>query len=269
MTFQSEDKDGAEAQQSGSERVGYRSPPKEHRFRKGQSGNPAGRPRRPPNRKAQDPGFGVDRANQCLMSEAYRPVLVKQGERTGELPVIQAVFRAMGVAAMKGDRPAQRMLAELVQSVEAQDRKARDDRFKVAIDYKCNWEEEIQRARELGHPEPQPIPHPDDVFINPRTGELQCCGPMTKEEKAEWDQVLEHLDQLQSEISRCAASFGRSRNEEKKAEALDRWVFEQRLFDKLNDNLPKRYRKSLKDRCWEKMASRPGQYSRHLWLDER
>ncbi len=125
-----------------------------------------------------------------------------------------------------------------------------------------------EQARELGHPEPQPIPHPDDVFIDFVKGGASVCGPLTKEAKAEWDKLLEHLDHMQIEISDYAAMFRKSRTEKKRAFALDMWKFEQKLFDSVNDNLPKRYRKSLKDRCWEKDASRPGQQCKRLWPDE-
>lgn len=84
--------------------VGYRRPPTEHRFRKGQSGNPGGRPRGAKNRPKVDNGFGMRAAEEYLRHEAYRPVRIREGDELIELPAIQAVFRAMGVAAMKGNR---------------------------------------------------------------------------------------------------------------------------------------------------------------------
>jgi hypothetical protein len=97
--------------------VGYGKPPVEHRFKKGLSGNPLGRAKgkgdnKPPLRSSDRP------TQNMLLDEAYRPVRLREGEDVIELPAIQAVFRAMGVAALKGNRFAQKTLAELVQKVE-------------------------------------------------------------------------------------------------------------------------------------------------------
>jgi hypothetical protein len=174
----------------------------------------------------------------------------------------------MGVSAMKGNRFAQRTLAELVQAVEAEDRQSRLDHLKAAIDYKCTWEERIEKARSIGQPEPQPIPHPDDVFIDFIKGEAKVCGPLTKEAKEEWDRVLGHLDQLQADISGHAETFRKSRSKANRAHILDEWKFQQKLFDQLNDDLPKRYRRWLTDRCWDEGATLPGQQRKVRWPNE-
>jgi hypothetical protein len=246
--------------------VGFGKPPREYQFKKGQSGNPRGRPRKPKLVKKQDPlGFGTQPANQYLLEEAYRPVMVREGDQVIRIPTIQAVFRAMGVRAMKGDRFAQRMIAELVGRVEADDRKARLDHLQAMIDYKCDWDLEIERARKSGCAEPQPIPHPDDVIIDFLNAHATVCGPMTKEEKTRWDRLLEYRDDVQTEVSTAAQAFREATTPERKASALKAWIFEQKFYDRINDNLPRRYRKELEDRCWDSNASRPGSQRTRTW----
>jgi len=267
MTLQPDGEEGRDGPQAASGyAVGYGKPPVEHRFKKGRSGNPLGRPRK--SKAAKSPGpnsFGAQPANCYLLQEAYRPVVVREGEQTIELPAIQAVFRAMGVAAMKGNRFAQRTIAELVQSVETEDRKLRLEHLETMINYKCEWEKAIERARELGQPEPQPIPHPDDIIIDFRSGEARVCGPFTKEDKVKWDRLLEYRDELQNEVSYFAAAYRKSRSPDRKARWLEAWMLEQKFYDRINDNLPERYRKDLTDRCWEKGASRAGQQRKAKW----
>jgi hypothetical protein len=266
MTLRSRDENGGGKPPAAPYQVGYGKPPVEHRFKKGISGNPGGRPPKP-RAQARPTGldFGAQPANSYLLEEAYRLVTVREGEQTLQLPAIQAVFRAMGVAAMKGNRFAQKMMAELVQDVESEDRKLRLEHLETMIEYKCNSEKAIEHAREMRLPEPQPIPHPDDIIVDFKNGHAAVCGPMTKEDKADWDRMLEYRSELQSEITFFAEAYRRARNPERKARQLDMWKFEQRLFDKLNDNLPKRYRVTLEDRCWMDGASRPGQQRKRRW----
>jgi Family of unknown function (DUF5681) len=269
VTFQPIDDDGEAQTPRPAYDVGYGKPPANHQFKKGRSGNPRGRPRKQKVTNTQGPNsFGGQPANQYLLQEAYRPVVVREGEQTIELPAIQAVFRAMGVAAMKGNRFAQRTIAELVQSVETEDRKLQLEHLETMINYKVEWERAIERARALGQPEPQPIPHPDDVIIDFRSGHARVCGPLTKDDKATWDRLLEYRDELQGEISYFAAAYRKSRSADRKAHALDMWMFEQKLYDRMNDNLPKRYRKDLTDRCREQGASRAGQQRKARWAGD-
>ncbi len=57
-------------------------------------------------------------AEEYLRLEAYRTVRIREGEEVIELTAIQAVFRAMGVSALKGNRFVQKTLAELVAKME-------------------------------------------------------------------------------------------------------------------------------------------------------
>lgn len=238
--------------------VGYRSPPVAHRFKKGQSGNPRGRPR---GAKARQP-TKFDPADEptasLILEEAYRPVTIREGDKIIELPVIQAVMRAMGVSAMKGNRLAQATLAEIVQRIETTRKAEHMTMFENAFEYKERWSREIERCRKAGLPLPEPLPHPDDIIINMRTGEVRTEGPMSPEEKASYDERIRRRTQAQEEVSEYARLYRRAREPKRKAWFLDSWLFEQRIFDLLNDCLPKRYRVKLVDRSYHAGASREG-----------
>jgi hypothetical protein len=88
--------------------VGYGKPPVRTRFRKGQSGNPGGRPR----------GMTAGRAKALALKEAYRMVSMKAGDNVIRLPALQAILRSQVALAAKGNGPAQRAVIEAVQAIE-------------------------------------------------------------------------------------------------------------------------------------------------------
>ena len=239
--------------------VGYGNPPPEHRFRKGKSGNPGGRPRRAKVKPREvNTGFGMKAAEEFLRMEAYRPVMLREGEQVIELPAIQAVFRAMGVSAMKGNRFAQKTLAEMVGKMEAEHYASKFELFGNMVEYKHKWDQEIERCRKAGLPEPEPIPHPDDIILDPDTGEVKIMGPKTKEQKAHYDLSIARRDIAQQDVTYYARKFRRARNPEIKAWYLREWQAEQLMFDTINDLLGRCYQVELHDRCYQPGSSRKG-----------
>lgn len=235
--------------------VGYGKPPKEHRFKRGHSGNPKGRPPGARNKpKPLNPAHQP--TDSLILEEAYRPVTIREGDKVIELPAIQAAVRSLAIAAMKGSRLSQRALAELVRQVE--DRKASEHLtvLENAFEYKQKWTEEIQRRRRLGVDEPDPIPHPDDIVIDMRTGRVRTDGPLDAREKREWDQRLVRRDEAQAEVRQFAENYRRARALKSKAMWLSEWHFEQRIFDIINDSLPDRYKAKLEDRSYHDGASK-------------
>lgn len=231
--------------------VGYGKPPAEHRFKKGQSGNPSGRPK---SSKVERKFVPRDLPTQdMILEEAYRTVSVREGDRIIELPAIQAVLRAIGVAAMKGNRFAQKTLTQIVQQVEQEHRAIAVDSLETWLKYKLQWSPEFERCKRQGLPEPTQLPHPDDIILDFRTGATNIRGPVTAEEKKRWDMLLMRRDAAQEEV----LYYGRKMKRDKAKTAFwrEQLLSEQGIFDQINDALPERYKKKLEGRLWVPKAS--------------
>jgi hypothetical protein len=92
--------------------VGYAKPPLHSRFKKGQSGNPKGRPRSA--KKTQ-------RVKRLVLQELYRLIAVREGEKVIMMPALQAVIRSSIVLAVKGSGPAQRAVLNTARQMEKED----------------------------------------------------------------------------------------------------------------------------------------------------
>ena len=84
--------------------------------------------------------------------------------------------------------------------IESGNKAAHDAWVKEAIDYKIGWDQELERRQRLGIKAPVPLPHPDDIIINRRTGKVEIKGPFTKEEKADWDRLRQRKEECDLEI---------------------------------------------------------------------
>src|SRR5690606_15759222 len=127
-----------------------------------------------------------------------------------------------------------------------------------AFEYKQQWTAELERRRRLGIDEPDPIPHPDDIIIDMRTGHVRTDGPLDAREKREWDERLARRDEAQAEVNEFAARYRRARSKKWKTMWLLEWHFEQKIFDLINDGLPERYKAKLENRSHREGASKEG-----------
>ena len=188
--------------------VGYGKPPAHTRFQPGQSGNPAGRPRGAKGLKNRLPALNEERMKTVVLEEAYRTISIRDSDRLIDIPVIQAVIRSVALNAVKGSQKAQQMFTDLLQWVEAENKALADQWLNTAIEYKVAWERELERRRRTGETGREPLPHPDHLVINAITGEVEIWGPLTKEDKVQWDWLRaskDRCDEVIAELEPLAA----------------------------------------------------------------
>lgn len=139
-------------------------PPPAQRWRKGQSGNPAGRP--PKARASGSRGdrlLGADEPTRTMiLTHAYALVTFKEDGVTQEMPLNEAVWRAMGRAALSGNRLAQYRFTQIVRETEREQLAA---------------QAAIYNALERNHYRRSPdASFDDDLIMDPTTGTVVVRG---------------------------------------------------------------------------------------------
>ena len=106
-----------------------------------------------------------------------------------------------------------------------------DEYLKTAIEYKCDWERELERRARLGLAGPEPLPHPDDIVIDLRRDQVIVKGPMTKEEKVEWDRLYAQIEECDLEIGYLTESLKERKNKRYRSFIEDDIAHERRIRD--------------------------------------
>ena len=192
-------------------KVGYRKPPAESQFKPGRSGNPRGRPKGARNKL---PALNEERLKSIIVEEAYRTIKIAEGKRHVTIPMAKAVVRALAVNAARGQLRSQQLFATLLSETERANKALQDEFLENAIEYKRDWDRELERHRQLGIQSPDPIPHPDDVIIDMKTGQVKIIGPMTKEDKAEWDRMWDRVEECDRSIRELTEELKPRRNKQ-------------------------------------------------------
>lgn len=203
--------------------VGYRKPPQHSRFAKGKSGNPAGRPRR-------------DRPNTSTAAKSIQTIILEEFRRAvkvrgnGEVTNSTAgaiVARSQFKSAVEGSAYAQERILNRLERLEELEAKRINDNNIAAEHYQDQCRMLIALACREGRPEPEFIPHPDDIVIE-HGKPIRFIGPLTPEDLQKCNETCRTRDVLLLQ-----AALDDNRRSECPTSAFLLAVL-------LNDNLPKR-----------------------------
>lgn len=192
-------KDDPSDKRAKSYKVGYGKPPSHTQFAKGRSGNPNGRPRGTKNKPVDLQGWGF---RDDFLREAGRQV---PGQQEGSLTMMQATVRRTFADAIRGRARAQELILRQMAQFSSADQALEAEFIKSMMEAKASGEMELARRARLGlKNEPELVPHPDDILIDPETGTVSVRGLYSEEERKRSAALRAHAEVLRAYLAQLA-----------------------------------------------------------------
>lgn len=192
--------------------VGRGKPPREWQFRKGQSGNPRGRPRKYGDSASHG---GLSSYDSMLVSRLDKTVAIVEQGRKRRVPIGEAIIAKQTAQALAGSRLSANHLLALGRAAEQQMRAQQEDQFRY-------WRDWHRKAGDppLHWPPAQEcpvLPHPRDVYLDPVSRTVQFLGPLQREEAHLFRNVA-----IERDLCLCEAELARKagRGEEMRRQHL-------------------------------------------------
>lgn len=110
-------------------KVGYGKPPTHSRFKKGQSGNPNGRPKGSTNRRPKN------QLETIFKKELSREIPIQGGAGEATVSMLEAMIHSTAVKAVKGDIRSLKLVFDMYRAMQSLDAENEDDTLSVNIHF--------------------------------------------------------------------------------------------------------------------------------------
>lgn len=165
--------------------VGYGKPPKQGQFKKGQSGNPKGRPKKknPVEVEMRAPSYTRDHFAEMILEEANKTVTITEKGEPRTTTQKHAIFKAILAKGLNGNGSCLKMAMQLIINAQNEDRDQKRNLFEEIVKSKVQGEQILEECLSLGRKPPELIPHPDDIQLDVLNGSFRMLGPFSPEQK--------------------------------------------------------------------------------------
>lgn len=180
-------------QQDEKYQVGPGNPPREYQWKKGQSGNPRGRPRRKQIGKLLET---VNPVAAMVINQDKKTLTRKIGGEVFEQTRGEAALEAIFALGMKGSIRSLELYWKIRGEAYESDLEIRRELFRAASIHNEHWGPKFKLAEFLGEPAPRELPHPDDIILNYETGTVDIVGPVSWNVHNAMETVVKERDRI-------------------------------------------------------------------------